>query len=74
MTSNTFMNDTDDLYNEATGEPIAYSKANPPYGKTPLPTHHAETLSTQPEPVMRTMWVPAQVPGKSQSREGNEDR
>ncbi len=72
MTSNTIMGDRENLYDDSVGEPIAYSKANPPYGKTPLPTHHAPTLSTQAEPVVRTVWVPARALGKIQPQESGE--
>ncbi|MDQ5824612.1 MAG: hypothetical protein M3441_10445 [Chloroflexota bacterium] len=72
MTSNTIMVDREDLYDESMGEPIAYSKANPPYGKTPLPPHHAPTPSTQAEPVVRMVWVPARTPGKVQPQESGE--
>ena len=51
--------DMEALYDEATGEPIAYRKDNPPYGSTPLPTHHALVPALRAEPTVQLIRVPA---------------
>jgi hypothetical protein len=59
MTTTANRGDGEDLYDESTGEPIAYRKVNPPYGHSPLPTHHAPVPRIQAEPTVRLIRVPA---------------
>ncbi|MEA2574836.1 MAG: hypothetical protein QOH93_2134 [Chloroflexia bacterium] len=73
MISTTHLDDREELYDSA-GEPIAYSKDNPPYGKTPLPAHHAQNMATEAEPVVQMVWVPARTQGKTGPQEHRDER